>query len=206
MESACRAVLADDDAQPDAWHLLGLALLHRDAVVASIDAFERARSSEAPAVAGLSYQYRIRFFRSGASSTMQSRRCAAGVSLDDTQPDSHFNLGNTLLAMGRLDEAAEGFEKGIGIGAPVTQPPDNNLGHVLRRRGELKAAIDQFRLAADADNHYAPGMEQLVRRFAGIRADGGRNRCRSTCDRSRSEQRRGALQPRKCVCRGAHCS
>ncbi len=158
MESACRAVLADDDAQPDAWHLLGLALLHRDAVVASIDAFERA-IERAPAVAAFHINIASAFSAAGRldDAIAALRR---GVSLDDTQPDSHFNLGNTLLAMGRLDEAAEGFERALAL-APGHAAARNNLGHVLRRRGELKAAIDQFRLAADADNHYAPAWSNL---------------------------------------------
>lgn len=157
-EAACRAVLTDDGAQPDAWHLLGLALLHQNSATASIDAFERA-IEQAPGFAAFHINFASALSEAGRpdDAVAALRR---GVSLDDTQPDGHFNLGNTLLALGRLDEAAEAFERTLAL-APDHAAAHNNLGHVLRRRGDLAAAIDRFRRATDADDGYAPAWSNL---------------------------------------------
>ncbi len=157
-EAACRAVLADDGAQPDAWHLLALALLHQNSAAASIEAFERA-IEQAPTFAAFHINIASAFSEEGRhdDAVAALRR---GVSLDDAQPEGHFNLGNTLLALGRLDEAAEAFERTLALSSGHAAA-HNNLGHVLRQRGDLEAALDQFRLATDADHRYAPAWSNL---------------------------------------------
>ncbi len=157
-ESACRAVLADDENQPDAWHLFGLALLHRNDALASIDAFESA-IERAPTVAAFHINLASALSAVGRldDAVVALQR---GLSLDDAQPDGHFNLGNTLLAMGRLDEAAHSFEKTLALD-PGHAAARNNLGQVLRQQGELEAAIDQFRRATHADGRYAPAWSNL---------------------------------------------
>lgn len=157
-ESACRAVLADDEAQPDAWHLLGLALLHGDAATESIDAFERA-IDQAPDISAFHINLASAFSAVGRldDAVAALRR---GLSIDDAQPDGHFNLGNTLLAMGRLDEAATSFETALAL-APDHVAARNNLGQVLRQQGDLAPAIDQFRRATDSDDQYAPAWSNL---------------------------------------------
>lgn len=157
-EAACRAVLAADAAQPDAWHLLGLALLHQNSATASIDAFERA-IEQAPTFAAFHINIASAFSEAGRldDAVAALRR---GVTLDDAQPDGHFNLGNTLLALGLFDEAAAAFEKTLAL-APHHAAARNNLGHVLRLQGKLEAAIGQFRLATDADDRYAPAWINL---------------------------------------------
>jgi len=157
-ESACRTVLADDENQPDAWHLLGLSLLHRNAAPASIDAFEGA-IERAPAVAAFHINLASALSAVGRldDAVAALRR---GLSLDDTQPDGHFNLGNTLLTMGRLDEAARSFETTLVL-APDHVAARNNLGHVMRQRGDLEAAIGQFQQATASDDRYAPAWSNL---------------------------------------------
>lgn len=157
-ESVCRTILEDDDAQPDAWHLLGLALLQQNAVAASIDAFERA-IARAPAVAAFHINFASALTAAGRldDAVMALRQ---GLSLDDAQPDGHFNLGNTLLAMGRSDEAAQSFEKTLAL-APDYAAAHNNLGHMLRQRGDLDAAIGRFQQATESDSRYAPAWSNL---------------------------------------------
>jgi len=157
-ESVCRTILSDDEAQPDAWHLLGLALLQRGEVAASIDAFENA-IAQAPAVAAFHINFASALTAAGRldDAVTEQRR---GLSLDDVQPDGHFNLGNSLLAMGRPDEAAQSFEKTLAL-APDHAAARNNLGHVLRQRGDLDAAISQFRQATESDSRYAPAWSNL---------------------------------------------
>ena len=157
-ESVCRTILSDDEAQPDAWHLLGLALLQRSEVAASIDAFEKA-IAQAPAVAAFHINFASALTAAGRldDAVTEQRR---GLSLDDLQPDGHFNLGNSLLAMGRPDEAAQSFEKTLAL-APDHAAARNNLGHVLRQRGDLDAAISQFRQATESDSRYAPAWSNL---------------------------------------------
>lgn len=157
-ESVCRTILEDDDAQPDAWHLLGLALLQQNVVAASIDAFERA-IAQAPAVAAFHINFASALTAAGRldDAVMALRQ---GLSLDDAQPDGHFNLGNTLLATGRSDEAAQSFEKTLAL-APDHAAAHNNLGHMLRQRGDLDAAIGRFLQATESDSRYAPAWSNL---------------------------------------------
>lgn len=157
-ESVCRTILADDEVQPDAWHLLGLALLQRNEVAASIDAFEKA-IVQAPAVAA----FHINFASALTAAGRPDDAVAAlrrGLAQDDAQPDGHFNLANTLLAMGRTDDAKLSFEKALTL-APDHAAARNNLGHILRQRGDLGAAIDQFRQATESDSGYAPAWSNL---------------------------------------------
>lgn len=157
-ESVCRAILAGDVVQPDAWHLLGLSLLQRNEVAASIDAFEKA-IAQAPAVAA----FHINFASALTAAGRPDDAVAAlrrGLAQDDTQPDGHFNLGNTLLAMGRLDEAMLSFETALAL-APDHAAARNNLGHILRQRGDLDAAIEQFQQATESDSGYAPAWSNL---------------------------------------------
>lgn len=157
-EAVCRTVLADDDGQPDAWHLLGLVMLQRNEATASIEAFEKA-IERAPDIAAFHINFASALTAAGrlGDAAAELRR---GLTLDDAQPDGHFNLGNTLLAMERPDEAAQSFEKTLAL-ASDHAGARNNLGHILRQRGDLNAAIEQFRRAAESDSRYAPAWSNL---------------------------------------------
>ncbi len=157
-ESLCRTILAADDAQPDAWHLLGLALLHRNEIAASIDAFMNA-VEQAPGIAAFHINFASALTAAGRPGDAVAALRRA-LSLDDAEPDAHFNLGNTLLSLGRSDEALRSIEKALAL-APEHVAARNNLGHLLRQRGDLEAAIEQFRQATALDNGYAPAWSNL---------------------------------------------
>lgn len=157
-EAVCRSILADDEAQPDAWHLLGLVLLQRNELTESIDAFEKA-IAQAPAVAAFHINFATALMAADRADAAVSE-LRRGLSLDYAQPDGHFNLGNTLLAMGQPDAAAQSFGEALAL-APDHAAARNNLGHVLRQRGDLDAAIGHFRQATESDGRYAPAWSNL---------------------------------------------
>ncbi len=59
---------------------------------------------------------------------------------------AHDELGNLLMAEGRLDEAKEHYLAAAEL-EPANAQAHNNLGVIHHRRGELKEAADQFRKA-----------------------------------------------------------
>jgi len=66
-----------------------------------------------------------------------------------------FASGTAALKAGRLDEAEAAFRRVIAGGAGVAQV-HNNLGYVLRERGEHEKAVAEFREAIRLDGTYVP--------------------------------------------------
>jgi predicted O-linked N-acetylglucosamine transferase (SPINDLY family) len=60
--------------------------------------------------------------------------------------DAHFNLGNTLMGQGRLDEAIAAFRRAIGI-KPDHAAAYTTLGIALAGQGKLDEAIAAYRRA-----------------------------------------------------------
>jgi Flp pilus assembly protein TadD len=62
---------------------------------------------------------------------------------------AHNNLGYCLLLQDRLDRAEAEFRKAVELN-PTSATARNNLAVVLTRRGDPKAALEQFLMTADA--------------------------------------------------------
>jgi tetratricopeptide (TPR) repeat protein len=69
---------------------------------------------------------------------------AAQLLPDD--PETHSNLGNALLDLGRLDDAAASYRRALLL-KPDYAEAHNNLGAALRARGQLEDALASFQRA-----------------------------------------------------------
>src|SRR5574340_656887 len=94
----------------------------------------------------------------GATLQMQGKdslsalRRAAELLPDDA--DAHYNLGNTLLTLGRLDEAEAGYRRALQLG-PAHVDAYYNLGNRLRNLGRLDEAEASYRRALQLKPDYA---------------------------------------------------
>jgi tetratricopeptide (TPR) repeat protein len=63
-------------------------------------------------------------------------------------PEAHFNLGNALRVVGRLDDAAGSYRRAVDI-RPDLATAHLALGDVLQARGQLEAAAASYRGALE---------------------------------------------------------
>ena len=63
--------------------------------------------------------------------------------LSPKDAESHYNLGNTLRLMGKLDDAEKSYERAVAL-RPNFAEAHNNLGNTLRKLGKLEAAAVSF--------------------------------------------------------------
>lgn len=77
--------------------------------------------------------------------------------------DVHFyysNLGNALLACGKLDEAAARYRRALAL-KPDFAEAHNNLGSVLKNQGKIEPAIAHFERALALNAEYAEAHNNL---------------------------------------------
>jgi protein O-mannosyl-transferase len=73
---------------------------------------------------------------------------------------AHNNLGMTLAARGRLDEAIDHYREVLNL-RPRCELAYNNLGVALARRGRLDEAIDHYQKALEIRPDYAEAHNNL---------------------------------------------
>ncbi|MBI3222554.1 MAG: tetratricopeptide repeat protein, partial [Nitrosomonadales bacterium] len=83
--------------------------------------------------------------------------------------DTHFNLGNALKHLGRLDEAAASYRRALQLN-PGFAAAHNNLGATLKDMGRFEEAAASYRRAvelqpdsADAHNNLGTALKELNR-------------------------------------------
>ncbi len=79
-----------------------------------------------------------------------------------TSPNAmaHYNLGTTLAAGGRIDEAIEHYRKALEI-KPGYAEAYVNLGNAMAARGQMDEAIARYRKAAEINPGYAEAYNNL---------------------------------------------
>lgn len=157
-----RQGLALNDSSPDAWHLLGVALLQTDETAAAIAALERAVAlkptfAEARGNLGTALQTAGRF----ADAETHVR---AAIAQAPAIPTFHFNLGNLLVAMARREEAAPSYREAIRL-QPQYPEAYSNLGSVLRDLEHLDAATQAFETAVTQKPDYADARYNLANAY-----------------------------------------
>src|SRR5207237_850288 len=75
--------------------------------------------------------------------------------------EAHNNLGNLLVADGKLEEAIEHFRAALKI-SPDSASAQNNLGNALARQGKVGEAIPCFREAARLKPDYLEARHNLA--------------------------------------------
>jgi len=85
-------------------------------------------------------------------------RKAAELLPDDAE--AHYNLGNTFLISGRLDEAEASYRRALQI-KPGDADAYFNLGNTLRNQGRLGEAVDSYRQALQLKPGHAEAHSNL---------------------------------------------
>jgi len=78
------------------------------------------------------------------------------------QPSLHTSLAGCLGAMGRYDEALDELERALELD-PLSAEAYHNRGVIHERRGDLEAALEDYRSAVRYAPDYQPSIRALVR-------------------------------------------
>ncbi len=73
--------------------------------------------------------------------------------IDPGRSATHFDLGQSLLYLGRAEEAIEHIEKGLAVN-PDFPPAHYNMGTALMHLGRADEALRQYQLAMQTDPNY----------------------------------------------------
>jgi tetratricopeptide (TPR) repeat protein len=161
-----RRALAVDSGDPDTWNALGAACANAGRLDEACGSFERAieldpNHDEAVAnllAATLQQAEADVAQQNWAGAATQYERAAR---LDPGNAEYPFNSGCALMALGRLDEAAQCYRRSLAI---ETNHPKtlNNLGNVLVAKGRLIEAVGYFERAIEADPAYLQARYNLA--------------------------------------------
>jgi tetratricopeptide (TPR) repeat protein len=88
------------------------------------------------------------------------RYLTAATALRPDSPGVHLNLGDTLRAQGRVDEAIACFRRALDLD-PKYLRAHTSLGGVLAEKGRVDEAIACFRRALDLDPKFVPAHNNL---------------------------------------------
>jgi len=69
------------------------------------------------------------------------------LALDEHRVDAHNNLGNVLVALGRIEEAVDRYQQALAL-SPDYADAYSNLGHAFVKLGRFEEAVTSFRQAA----------------------------------------------------------
>ena len=87
---------------------------------------------------------------------------------------AHYNLGTTLAAGGRIDEAIEHYRKALEI-KPGYAEAHVNLGNAMAARGRMDEAIEHYREGPGNQSRLRRGLQQPRQCYGGS-ADGSTRR------------------------------
>ncbi|HMD55753.1 MAG TPA: tetratricopeptide repeat protein, partial [Phycisphaerae bacterium] len=82
------------------------------------------------------------------------------IAIDPSIAMYHNNLGNSLRAMGQLEQAAEAYRRAIHL-QPDYAEAHNNLGNLYEQQKQIQEAIDQYRRAVELRPDFAPAHHNL---------------------------------------------
>ncbi|MFO1337329.1 MAG: tetratricopeptide repeat protein [Burkholderiaceae bacterium] len=161
-ERLCRAVLADDAASVDGWHLLALALKRRHCFSESLAAFEQALSHAVePAFRAVLLANRGNTQQAMGALDDAIASLQASLALAPAQAAAWSSLGQVLLAQGDAAQAEAVWRQGL---AQATEPAGllNLLGAAVQRRGALAEAESLFRQSLAHEPRSAPTEYNLA--------------------------------------------
>jgi tetratricopeptide (TPR) repeat protein len=157
-EAIYRRILAQQPANIDALHLLGVIAHQVGRNDDAVDLIQRAialRPDFPQAHSNLGNALKDKGRLDDAIAAY--RRALA---LDQNLPETHGNLGNVLKDMGRLDEAIAAYRQAIAQ-RPAHAAAHSNLGDALRRQGKLDEAIAACRHALDLNPDFPHAATNL---------------------------------------------
>lgn len=161
-EAVYRAVAGDDAAPATeaarAWHLWGVAALHRGDPAAAEKRLGEAVGRD-PAQPRYWNNFGVAAQNRGDAAAALERFVRA-VTLDPAFPEAAYNKAAALQALGRLDEAEDAYRAALAL-APGHAAARNNLGAVLKSLGRPEEAAQAFEAAAETDPRFVEPLVNL---------------------------------------------
>ncbi len=157
-----RRGLALNDAIPDAWHLLGVALVQTGDLVNAIAALEKAVALK-PAFADAHGNLGTALQSAGRLGEAEVPMRTAIALAPDTAT-FHFNLGNLLTAQGRLPAATAAYRDALRL-KPHYPEAHSNLGGALRDLERLDAATEAFEAAVAQNSGFVEARYNLANAY-----------------------------------------
>ena len=157
-EAICRAVVAADPEQGQAWHLLGGMALQQGKVDVAIDYCRRAIAlvpSLMKAHSNLGAALLAKGQVDDAIATLQS-----AIRRDPDFAPAYVNLGDALLKADRVEEAVAALERAVAL-QPGNALAHSNLGAALTRHKRLDAAVAVLTKAVVLDPKLASAHNNL---------------------------------------------
>lgn len=150
-------LLAEVPDEPNALHLLGLIAQQQGRASDAVELISRA-ARQVPANAALEYNLAGALLAAGDTGQAIARYRAA-VRLKPDFAEAWQNLGALLERLDRLDEAADCFERLIGL-APRSAEAHFSLARVRHRQRLYEAAIEHGRRAVELDGSHRRAFNQ----------------------------------------------
>ena len=162
-ELACRQVLRQDPAQPQALTLLGVIARQAGRPDAAIELFRRA-TQVAPTYADAYYNLgnalRDRNDRAGDDRHGAVEAYRRAIDLRPDQAGWHNNLAVVLLADGDAASAESGFRRALALD-PAYAEAQTNLGNALLKQGRLVEAVAAYRQALAINPEFPGALASL---------------------------------------------
>lgn len=159
-EASYRAVLAIEENNPDAWHLLGLIAHARGEHPVALRCIQKAIDLS-PQMSEAHFNLAIAW---GAVGELEraAESCRQAILLRGDFVQAHHSLGVVLCQLGKHDEGIASFRRALEI-SPDCVDAQVNLGATLLDRGDAREAAEWFRRALAinprlADVHFKLGL------------------------------------------------
>jgi len=157
-EQIYRQVLATDENQPDAWHLLG---------VSSYQTGEYGKALQYLAQA-IRLRGDVALFHSHLGDVLrvlqripEASACyRRALELKPDFAEAHHSLGVVLMDRGDLDEAVACYRRALELN-PELAEAHNNLGNAFEDAGHLDEAVACYRRAVELEPNYAAAYNNL---------------------------------------------
>jgi tetratricopeptide (TPR) repeat protein len=157
-EVACRQLVALDENQASAWHLLGLIILQAGDAVAACPHLERAL---AIAPENADFQHSLGFALKAAGLLDDAEAAyRRAIALAPDLAETHYNLGNILRETRRFADAEQSYRRVLAL-KPNHYQACNNLGIVLSELRRIEEGAASFRSAIEIKPDHANAHANL---------------------------------------------
>jgi tetratricopeptide (TPR) repeat protein/SAM-dependent methyltransferase len=157
-EQIYRSVIRIDPKQPDALHLLGVALQQRGNAKAAADYIGRAVALNPQASV---FHANLAAAHKSLGELQEAKNCLEeAVRLDPEFTDAHYNLGTVLKDLDIPDEAANALQRALQLN-PAHADAHNNLGIVHAAGGRWNEAVACYRAAVRLRPEHAEAWNNL---------------------------------------------
>lgn len=154
-EGGYRQAIVRDPAHADAWHLMGVVALQRNAFAEAVERIEKAIAI-APDACAYHNSLADALSRMDGRAGDSEKHYRRAVAIKPDYFQAYYNLGNLLRRQGKRDEALANYRRALEL-APDFPEAANNVGALLAEAGRLDEALAVYRDASKRHPNH-PGI------------------------------------------------